>query len=248
MRRGSLAVASVTLSMALVTALAAVVIVASGATSQPAPVIAQVPSVANGGAASSPPADSSMSDAASTNEAGSARHAARFDAGAMDAGFTGPYRFVARLTGIPDTAALGSVVRGAVSDPTHFILEFPESGFITRYTRKGGDAIAVVNGHKVPVAVEASTYAALSPEDLLPAQLWAAEVGSWASTLEPGTAAGSFAAQAGVLTATARRTGLVAADWQLSALTDGSGRLTQLSFGGLRSGRPFLLDVAVSYG
>ena len=166
----------------------------------------------------------------------------------MATGLSGAYRFVARLAGMSDLSTLGGTVTGVVTDPTHFVLEFPDSTFVTRYTRTGADAVAVVNGLEVQVATGTGTFASLSPEDMLPARLWDLAVAPWAVSLGPTGQAGAWAAPSDVLIALARVAGYSASDWHLSATTDASGRLTLLSFGGTKGDGTFRLDLGVVYG
>jgi hypothetical protein len=168
------------------------------------------------------------------------------DVTAIQHGFAGPYRFVARLADLPDMTAAAGTVKGIVTDPAHYVLEFPGSSFVTRYVRSGGDAVAVIDGQQVPVQTGSVAYGAISPEDMMPTQLWAMVVAPWAATLEH-LGAGAYAAPSAILTTRADRAGYRASDWQLSAATDGTGRLTSLSFRGLTATRPFVLDLAVTY-
>ncbi|HVM64985.1 MAG TPA: hypothetical protein VMU14_09000 [Acidimicrobiales bacterium] len=177
----------------------------------------------------------------------SASPTTRLDATAATAGFDGPYRFVARLADLPNMTMLGGIVEGDVVDPAHFVLDFPESGFVTRYTRSGADAVAVVGGRDVRVVSGAETFGSISPEDLMPGQLWSLVIEPWASMLTSGGAAGAFAAPTGLLTQRAHSAGYPAEDWQLSASTDGAGRLTSLTFRGVTYRQPFRLDLTVTY-
>jgi hypothetical protein len=166
----------------------------------------------------------------------------------MAAGFARPYRFVAHLSGLPGLMNLGGVAQGVVTDPDHFVLDFPESTFITRYTRDGSSARAVINGETVTVQPGLGTAGAISPEDMLPGGLWAQTIARWESTLEPDSTAGAYAASSGVLTSDAMKDGLDASRWQLSARTDPSGRLTTLAFSGLSWDQAFALDLVILYG
>jgi hypothetical protein len=169
------------------------------------------------------------------------------DPRSLDAGLSGGYRFVAHLDGLPGLMSLGDVVRGTVSDRDHFTLEFPDSSFITHYSRDGSTASAVVNGRVVAVTPGVETLGDISPEDLMPAGLWDQTVVPWESTLAASAAPGTYAASSGVLVSEARRLGIVASGWQLSASTDASGRLLTLAFSGSAWDQPFSLDLVVLY-
>lgn len=169
------------------------------------------------------------------------------DAAAATAGFGGAYRFEAKLTNIPGVDTLGTTVRGFVLDAEHYQLEFPDSTFITRYTRSGADAVAVIDGHEVSVALDGGTFDGLSPEVVLPAQLWLRVVEPWADLLRSGSLPGAYTAETGILTAHAHAEGLVAKDWRMTAGTDATGRLVSLVFSGERYGLPFSMELTVSY-
>lgn len=165
----------------------------------------------------------------------------------MAAGFEGPYRFVARLSGVPGLTNLGGFVQGTVRDPAHFALDFPESTFVTHYTRDGSTARAVIKGRTVTVEPGLDTAGTISPEDMLPGGLWAQIIAPWQSTLMPDGATGGYRSS-GLLTDKAQAEGLLAASWRLLARTDGGGRLTSLSFSGRTWGQPFEINLQILYG
>lgn len=169
------------------------------------------------------------------------------DSHAIGAGFAGGYRFVAHLEGLPGLMSLGATVEGTVSNADHFVLDFPSSSFITRYTRHGATAEAIVNGRRVPVAPGGGTLGDISPEDLMPGRLWAQAVDPWEAALVA-DAAGRYAADTDVLVSHARQAGIDASRWQISAQTDGAGRLLTLAFSGAAWNQPFSLDLVVLYG
>jgi hypothetical protein len=143
---------------------------------------------------------------------------------------------------------LGGVVQGAVTDSTHFVLDFPESTFITHYTRDGATARAVINRRTVIAQPGLETAGAISPEDMLPGGIWFQVIAPWEGTLRPDSAAGGYAATSGVLTSMAKEQGLLASDWQLSAKTDATGRLTTVAFSGVSWDQAFALDLVILYG
>lgn len=193
-------------------------------------------------------ASSSLSAPAPQGTSALSGSAAPFDSNATTAGFAGPYRFVAHLSGLPGLTELGGVVQGQVTDPEHFRLDFPESSFITHYTRDGSTARAMVNGQTVVVRPGEATAGTISPEDLLPAGLWGQVIALWEGTLQPAGTVGRYAASTGVLTSKAREDGLLASDWQLSAKTDAAGRLTTVAFSGRSWDQVFALDLVMLYG
>ncbi|MHB8958142.1 MAG: hypothetical protein ACYDAN_00755 [Candidatus Limnocylindrales bacterium] len=199
-------------------------------------------STSNPTAATSAPAPGSYSAPQGASASGEP-----FDPDATVAGFAGSYRFVAHVRGLPGLTNLGGVVQGVVTDPGHFTLDFPESGFITQYARDGSTARAMINGQALVVQPGEATAGAISPEAMLPAGLWGQAVALWQGMLRPDGTAGSFAANSGALTSKAKQDGLLASDWQLSARTDGLGRLTTLAFSGRSWGQPFALDLVVLY-
>ena len=183
-----------------------------------------------------------------TGPAPLARAPGTFDALAMDAGFdSGPYTFTASLDSVSHITALGSLVRGAVTDPTHVVLEFPESAFVTRYERDGDRATARLGGRDLDVAPGSGAFGTVSPEDLMPARLLEIVVAPWQQALRATATPGAYAADAGALVSQARRSGLLATGWQLTAREDASGRLVALAFSGSLWSQPFSLDLAVAY-
>ncbi len=170
-----------------------------------------------------------------------------FDRNAAFAGFAGPYRFVAHLNGLPGMMNLGGVVQGDVTDPSHFVLDFPQSTFITHYTRDGSTARAVIGGQTVVVQPGVGTAGAISPEAMLPVGLWGQAIALWERTLQPDFTAGSYAADSDFLTGKAREDGLLASNWQLAARTDAARRLTMLAFSGSSWDHAFALDLVILY-
>ena len=238
MRHGALAAIAATVSVATVAAVIGTVALVSGSTS--------AASTAEP-ARSQTPTPASLASAA-RDRFGSSTSAKPFDRPAVLAGFVGPYRFVAHLDGLPGLMNLGAVVQGSVTDPTHFVLDFPDSTFITRYTRDGSSARAVVNGQTVAVQPGPGTAGAISPEDMLPAQILAQLVAMWETSLQPDTSSGTYVANAATLSGRARTEGILASGWQLSAKTDPSGRLTSLGFSGKSWSQSFAIDLVVLYG
>jgi hypothetical protein len=171
------------------------------------------------------------------------------DPGATRAGLAkSGYTFTAEIVGLADLGTLGSSVRGAVTDATHFTVEFPDSTSITRYERDGDAAFAWIDGRRLTLAAGAGgMFGTLSPEDFLPATLWSMAVGQWADLLQPGAAAGEYVAPSAALTAKARLDGYGAKDWTLRVRLDQAGRLTALGFAGTSFSSPFGLDVAIAY-
>lgn len=169
------------------------------------------------------------------------------DPHAIGAGFAGGYRFVAHLEGLPGLMSLGPTVEGTVRDADDFVLDFPASAFITRYTRHGATAEAIVNGRRVSIQPGVGTLGDISPEDLMPGPLWAQAVDPWEAALVA-DAGGRYAADTDVLVSHARQAGIDASRWQITAQTDAAGRLLTLAFSGAAWNQPFSLDLVVLYG
>lgn len=171
-----------------------------------------------------------------------------FDTQAMHAGFAGSgYSFTMRIDGFPRLTALGGEVRGTIVDGTHFTLEFPESTIVSRYTRSGATAVAMVGGHELSVAPAQASTSDLSPEELTPDRIWSALLDPWVATLKPDTTPGTYHASPRELLALAKHDGYAAKDWAIQAANDATGRLTSLTFTGLASGAPFTLEISVAY-
>jgi hypothetical protein len=171
-----------------------------------------------------------------------------FDTQAMHAGFAGSgYSFTMRIDGFPRLTALGSEVRGTIADATHFTLEFPASTIVSRYTRTGATAVAMVGGHELSVAPGQTSIGDLTPEELTPDRIWSALLDPWVATLKPDTTPGTYHASPRELLALAKHDGYAAKDWAIQAANDATGRLTSLTFTGLASGAPFTLEISVAY-
>jgi hypothetical protein len=171
-----------------------------------------------------------------------------FDTAAAAAGFeSSGYSFTMHITNLPGLTALGSVVRGTVTDASHFILEFPSSPTISRYERKGDTAIATLSGQALEVVPGQGVVGDLSPEDLMPGPVWASVGSPWVATLQRTDTPGVYAAPSNALMAAAKREGYLGKDWQLGAQIDASGRLTLLTYSGTGLDQPFALDIAVTY-
>jgi hypothetical protein len=171
-----------------------------------------------------------------------------FDTAATADGFaTSGYSFTMRITNLPGLTALGAVVRGTVTDATHFILEFPGSPTLTRYERRGDTAFATLSGQVLEVVPGQGAFGDLSPEDLMPGSVWSAVVAPWASTLQRTDTPGVYTAPSRALGAAAKRGGYLGKDWQLGAQIDATGRLVQVTYAGTIQDEPFGLDIAVAY-
>lgn len=180
-----------------------------------------------------------------------------FDTDAMRAGFTSRSTFTAHITGLGDLSSLGATITGTVIDATHFTLEFPASQTITRYERTGDHAHILIRGQELDLHLSGSAgFGTVSPEDFLPARLWALVAERWASALKPAEGPGDYAAAPEEITKLARKASYPARDWSMTAHLDGAGRLETLHFAGVVTGsaadgseivRPLALDISITY-
>jgi len=171
-----------------------------------------------------------------------------FDVAATASGFASSgYAFTMHITNLPGLTALGSVVRGTVTDPSHFVLEFPGSPTLSRYERRGDTAFATLSGQVLEVVPGQGVFGDLSPEDLMPSSVWAVVVAPWVATLERTDTPGVYTAPSRALAVAAKHDGYLGKDWQLGARIDASGRLTLLTYAGTVLDQPFGLEIAVTY-
>jgi hypothetical protein len=168
------------------------------------------------------------------------------DPAAVRAGFAdSPYAFTSTVTGFPSYTAMGATWTGSVRDTTHYVLEFPAGGSLTRYERTGADRTAYLG--RLPVTVAGGDGSMRTPDDLLPVDLYAAAIEPWTKVL-PGEPRGdTYIADSDRLTAMARGRGLDASRWALTVAVDLRGRLTSAVFTGAIRGRGFRMELQVTY-
>lgn len=168
------------------------------------------------------------------------------DDAAIAAGFkAGGYRFTVTTINFASFAAASPIERGVVTDARHFVLEWPESAFISRYVRDGADRTAWL-GDSVVDLVPGDGWER-TPDEMLPIDFYTASVAPWTGSLPAGSVDGTYAAKPEVLTSEAQALGVTAADWALSVTVDGRGRLVAARFEGVVRGRPFRMVIDVTY-
>jgi len=162
------------------------------------------------------------------------------------AGFEhGGYAFTVTSLNFASFAAASPLERGVVPDPEHFVLEWPDSAFISRYVRNGDSRTAWL-GDSVVDLVPGDGWER-TPDEMLPLDFYTASIHPWTASLPAGSSDGTYAAKTAVLTSEAQALGVTATEWDLSVTIDGRGRLVAARFEGLVRGRPFRMVIDVTY-
>ena len=168
------------------------------------------------------------------------------DSATIAAGFrSGGYRFTVRTAGFPSFSAAAPLETGVVQEARHFVLEWPKGSFISRYVRDGDSRTAWIGDNVLVLA--AGDGWERTPDEMLPADFYAAEIAPWTGALTEGSSDGEYVANADLLRTLAETIGVSPTDWTLSVRVDASGRLVAARFAGLVGRHPFLLDLAMTY-